>query len=130
LANLSTLAAKNKSIKRGVKECVKAIRKVPSDIPPHSLANPRAVVIIAADISPPDVISHLPVLCENNNLPYVFVPSRVELGTYGNTKRPTSVVMIVRDLPKKNNNLTDEETKEHAELFKDLVKTAHKAGSA
>ena len=32
--------------------------------------------IIAGDISPIDVITPLPVLCEDNDVPYVYVPSK------------------------------------------------------
>jgi H/ACA ribonucleoprotein complex subunit 2 len=81
------LAAKNKSLRRGVKEVVKSLRK--------SSSNASAIVVLAADISPMDVISHLPVLCEDHGVPYVFVRSRAELGAASATKRPTSVVMIV-----------------------------------
>lgn len=42
-----------------------------------------------------DVISHIPVLCEDHGIPYVFVTSRAELGAAAATKRPTSVVMVV-----------------------------------
>ena len=34
------------------------------------------VCIIAGDVSPIDVLSHVPVLCEDNEVPYVFVPSK------------------------------------------------------
>ena len=34
-------------------------------------------VVIAGDISPIDVISHVPVTCEDNSVPYVYVPSKV-----------------------------------------------------
>ena len=34
------------------------------------------VCIIAGDISPIDVITPLPVLCEDNDVPYVYVPSK------------------------------------------------------
>jgi len=34
------------------------------------------VCIIAGDISPIDVITPLPVLCEDNDIPYVYVPSK------------------------------------------------------
>jgi H/ACA ribonucleoprotein complex subunit 2 len=78
--------------------------------------------IIAGDISPIDVISHLPVFCEEQDVPYIFVTSKVsflslhvhlaaappsiseihvvstklqaELGASANTKRPTSCVLI------------------------------------
>ena len=35
---------------------------------------------MAADISPIDVLSHIPLICENKNIPYCFVKSRMELG--------------------------------------------------
>ncbi len=37
----------------------------------------KGLVIIAGDISPIAVISHLPVLCEDNDIPYIYVPSKV-----------------------------------------------------
>ena len=51
-------------------------------------------VVIAGDISPIDVISHLPVLCEDSNPPYAYVPAKQYLGAAGGTKRPTSCVMV------------------------------------
>ena len=60
---------------------------------PHT--TPRdSLCIIAGDLSPIDVISHLPVLCEDHSVPYVFVPSKLGLGSAAATKRPTSCVLI------------------------------------
>lgn len=53
----------------------------------------HSICVIAADISPIDVISHLPVYCEENDIPYIFVPSKVDLGAAASTKRPTSCVL-------------------------------------
>jgi len=50
--------------------------------------------VIAGDISPIDVISHIPVLCEEHDVPYVFVDSKAELGAAACTKRPTSVILV------------------------------------
>ena len=33
-------------------------------------------------------------LCEDHKIPYVFVPSKAELGAAGGTKRPTSCVLV------------------------------------
>ena len=74
---------KYKGVRRGVKEVCKSIRK-----------KHKGIVVFAADVYPVDVYSHIPVLCENNQIPYVFVKSRVELGLASETKRPTSVVML------------------------------------
>jgi len=87
-------AAVNKSLKRGVKEVVKALRKSPIPAANAAIGVPSGVVVLAADISPMDVISHIPVLCEDHGIPYVFVTSRAELGASAATKRPTSVVMV------------------------------------
>ncbi|KAM0555082.1 hypothetical protein ACHAPJ_006431 [Fusarium lateritium] len=86
-------AAKNNTLKRGVKEVVKTLRKSPPSAPGYTSF--PGVVIIAGDISPMDVVSHLPVLCEDHNVPFIFVTSRAELGAAAKTKRPTSVVMIM-----------------------------------
>ena len=51
---------------------------------------------MAADVSPVDVICHIPVLCEKKKVPYVYVQSREDLGTSSQTKRPTSVVMLLK----------------------------------
>lgn len=40
------------------------------------------------------MITHLPVLCEENEIPYIYVPAKEELGSAGSTKRPTSCVLI------------------------------------
>jgi H/ACA ribonucleoprotein complex subunit 2 len=51
-------------------------------------------MVIAGNITPVDVISHIPVLCEENDIPYVYVPSKEELGVAGSTKRPTSCILV------------------------------------
>lgn len=75
------------------------------------------------------MISHIPVLCEDVNVPYIFVASRAELGAAGVTKRPTSVVMVTESQTKrtKENELTDMKPEEYAAIYKDLVKLVEKA---
>ena len=78
-------ASKEKGhVKRGVKEVVKGLRK-----------GDKGLVILAGDISPIDILSHIPVLCEDTDNPYIFVTSKDALGSASSTKRPTSCVMIV-----------------------------------
>lgn len=104
-------ASKAKHVKRGVKEVVKALRK-----------GEKGLVIIAGDISPPDVISHIPVLCEDSSVPYVFIPSKEDLGSAGATKRPTSCVMVVPGggKTKKNAEKTDEYKESYDEVVKEI----------
>lgn len=95
-------AASVKQIRRGVKEVIKGIRK-----------GEKGLAILAGDIYPLDVISHIPVLLEEKDIPYLFVPSKQDLGLAASTKRPTSVVLI--KTPKKQfegQDLYDTLTKE------------------
>ena len=75
-----------------------------------------------------DVISHIPVLCEDHNIPYIYVKSRAELGEASATKRPTSVVMVAKDrMSKKAKDVKDEDAAEFDEAYGDLVKLVVKA---
>ncbi|EFZ01905.1 ribosomal protein L7Ae/L30e/S12e/Gadd45 [Metarhizium robertsii] len=108
-------AAKNGTLKRGVKEVVKTLRKSPAGGPGNTSF--PGVVVIAGDISPQDVISHIPVLCEDHNVPFIFVTSRAELGAAAKTKRPTSVVMIMEKPDGKKKAGVKEEKEEDDESF-------------
>ncbi|MBA0851067.1 hypothetical protein Goshw_012576, partial [Gossypium schwendimanii] len=76
--------AEHKCLKRGVKEVVKSIRR-----------GHKGLCVIAGNISPIDVITHVPILCEEADIPYVYVPSKVDLATAGSTKRPTCCVLVL-----------------------------------
>jgi H/ACA ribonucleoprotein complex subunit 2 len=98
-------AAGQKQIRRGVKEVIKGIRK-----------GETGLAILAGDIYPLDVVSHIPVLLEEKDIPYMFVPSKQDLGAAASTKRPTSIVLI--RTPKKDfegQDLYDALTKEAKE---------------
>jgi H/ACA ribonucleoprotein complex subunit 2 len=72
-----------------------------------------------------DVIAHLPVLCEDHNVPYVYIKSRAQLGEASATKRPTSVVMIGKKGTSKKAGESDEEFDEaYAELAKLVAKAS------
>jgi len=83
LHKLVKKASQAKFVKRGVKEVVKALRK-----------GEKGFCIIAGDISPIDVITHLPIMCEDRQVPYLYVPSKHDLGAAASTKRPTSCVLL------------------------------------
>jgi H/ACA ribonucleoprotein complex subunit 2 len=72
-----------KCVRRGVKEVVKGLRK-----------GVKGICVIAGDINPIDVITHLPVYCEEKDVRYMYVPSKQDLGAAASTKRPTSCVLI------------------------------------
>lgn len=43
---------------------------------------------MAADTEPIEILLHLPLLCEDKNVPYVFVPSKTALGRACGVSRP------------------------------------------
>lgn len=110
-----------------MKEVVKALRKSPVPAANAPIDVPNGVVILAADISPMDVISHIPVLCEDHGIPYVFVTSRAELGASAATKRPTSVVMVTpKSSGKKKSGESDADGEDFSKVFEELAKVAVK----
>jgi U4/U6 small nuclear ribonucleoprotein SNU13 len=49
---------------------------------------------MAADAEPLEILLHLPLLCEDKNVPYVFVPSKVALGRATGVSRPVIACSI------------------------------------
>lgn len=52
------------------------------------------VVILAADTSPLAILLHLPLLAEDKNVPYVYVPSKLALGRATGVSRPVIAASI------------------------------------
>jgi len=38
------------------------------------------LVYIAEDVNPPEIVAHLPLLCEERNIAYIYVPDKNRLG--------------------------------------------------
>ncbi|OIS97757.1 haca ribonucleoprotein complex subunit 2-like protein [Nicotiana attenuata] len=65
--------------------------------------------VIAGNISPVDVITHVPILCEESDIPYIYVPSKEDLANAGATKRPTCCVLVLTKPTKGELNQEDQE---------------------
>ena len=63
------LARQSGKVRKGTNETTKAIERGVSRL-----------VVIAEDVQPPEVVAHLPILCEERNAAYIFVPSKQQLG--------------------------------------------------
>ncbi len=63
------VANESGKVRKGTNEATKAIER-----------GICKLVIIAEDVEPPEVVAHLPILCEEQGAAYVFVPSKQELG--------------------------------------------------
>ncbi|MEM2944402.1 MAG: 50S ribosomal protein L7Ae [Methanomassiliicoccales archaeon] len=52
-------------------------------------------VVMAEDVQPPEILAHLPLLCEERNIIYAYVPSKAELGNASGLEKPTAAVAVV-----------------------------------
>jgi len=66
---LVQVAKDSGKLRKGTNESTKAIERAVAKL-----------VVIAEDVDPPQVVAHLPILCEERKISYLFVPSKLELG--------------------------------------------------
>ncbi|KAI1749814.1 ribonucleoprotein-associated protein [Xylaria castorea] len=83
ILDLIQQASHYRQIKRGANEATKSLSRGVSEI-----------VILAGDCTPLSILLHLPLLCEDKNVPYVYVPSKVALGRACNVSRSVIAVSI------------------------------------
>jgi large subunit ribosomal protein L7Ae len=63
------VAAQSGKVRKGTNEATKAIERGISKL-----------IVIAEDVEPPEVVAHLPIICDEQGAAYAFVPSKQELG--------------------------------------------------
>ena len=62
-------ASRTGKVRKGTNETTKAVER--------GIAK---LVIIAEDVQPPEVVAHLPIICDERKIPYVFVSSKDQIG--------------------------------------------------
>jgi len=80
------IAAKTGIVRKGTNETTKAIERAQAKL-----------VVIAEDVDPPEVVAHLPLLCEERKIPYVFVPSKEKIGKAVGIDVPAASACIVKE---------------------------------
>jgi large subunit ribosomal protein L7Ae len=53
------------------------------------------LVVMAEDVTPEEILAHMPLLCEEKNIPYTYVPSKEELGNAAGLGIPTSAIAVI-----------------------------------
>jgi large subunit ribosomal protein L7Ae len=71
-------------IGRGTNETTKAVER-----------GVAVLVYIAEDVEPPEVVAHLPILCDERQIPFIFVPSKYRLGESAGLDVGSAAVCIV-----------------------------------
>lgn len=71
-------------LRKGTNETTKAIER--------GIAK---LVVIAEDVEPPQVVAHLPILCDERKIPYLYVPSKLELGSSAGLDVGSAAISVV-----------------------------------
>ncbi len=80
------IATRTGSVRKGTNETTKAVERERA----HA-----KLVVIAEDVDPPEVVAHLPILCDERKIPYVFVSSKQKIGSAVGIDVPAASACIV-----------------------------------
>nr|ACO10337.1 H/ACA ribonucleoprotein complex subunit 2-like protein [Caligus rogercresseyi] len=100
-----------KCIKKGMKQ-KNYIRSGLKSVQLHIRKGERGLLVFAGDVTPIDVMCHLPAVAEDKDIPYCFTPSRADLGTAMGVKRGTLTLLI-------------REHEDYQELFDEIKEEIH-----
>mmetsp|Transcript_9649 Transcript_9649/g.14529 ORF Transcript_9649/g.14529 Transcript_9649/m.14529 type:complete len:130 (+) Transcript_9649:93-482(+) len=77
-------ATNYRQLKKGANEATKALNRGIAEF-----------IVLAGDTKPIEIVLHLPLLCEDKNVPYIFVPSKVALGRACGVSRPVIAAAVI-----------------------------------
>ena len=83
ILDLTQQACNYKQLKKGANEATKSLNRGIAEF-----------VVLAADAEPLEILLHLPLLCEDKNVPYVFVLSKLALGRACGVSRPVIACVV------------------------------------
>ncbi|UCD02432.1 MAG: 50S ribosomal protein L7ae [Promethearchaeota archaeon] len=104
---LGTIAeTRDSKIRKGMNEVTKSIERVQAKF-----------VVMAEDVSPPEILFHIPLLCEEKGIPYGYISTKKELG---NTVRinVSSSAIAIENVGTGNDNILDDIIKNLEEIKK------------
>ena len=80
------IATKTGAVRKGTNETTKAIERAQAKL-----------VVIAEDVDPPEVVAHLPLLCDERKIPYLYVPSKEKVGAAIGIDVPAASACVVNE---------------------------------
>ncbi|GAA5978832.1 hypothetical protein JCM11641_003578 [Rhodosporidiobolus odoratus] len=83
ILDLVQQASHYKQLKKGANEATKTLNRGICEF-----------IVMTADTEPIEILLHLPLLCEDKNVPYVFLPSKIALGRACGVSRPVIAASI------------------------------------
>lgn len=96
ILDLVQQASNYKQLRKGANEATKTLNRGIAEF-----------IVMAADAEPLEIVLHLPLLCEDKNVPYVFVKSKQALGRACGVSRPViSCSVTVNEGSQLKSNIT------------------------
>jgi ribosomal protein L7Ae-like RNA K-turn-binding protein len=86
ILNLVQQASNYKQLRKGANEATKTLNRGQAEF-----------VVLAADSEPLEILLHIPLLCEDKNVPYVFVRSKQALGRACGVSRPVIAASVTQN---------------------------------
>ena len=80
------IASKTGKVRKGTNETTKAVERTQAKL-----------VVIAENVDPPEIVAHLPILCEERKVPYVYVPSKEKIGESVGIDVPAASACIIEE---------------------------------
>lgn len=80
---LVQIASTTGKIRKGTNETTKSIEK-----------GSAKIVVIAEDVDPEEIVMHLPEICKEKGIPFVYVPNKKELGKFAGMEVQSAAIAI------------------------------------
>jgi large subunit ribosomal protein L7Ae len=71
-------------VRKGTNETTKAVERAIAKF-----------VAVAEDVDPPEIVFHLPIMCEEKNIPYIYVANKNRLGTALGIDVPSASAAVI-----------------------------------
>ncbi|KIP12261.1 hypothetical protein PHLGIDRAFT_62321 [Phlebiopsis gigantea 11061_1 CR5-6] len=94
ILDLVEKASQYKQLKKGANEATKTLNRGIAEI-----------IVLTADTEPLEILLHLPLLCEEKNVSYIFVASKAALGRACGVSRPVIAASITNNENKELDSL-------------------------
>lgn len=78
------ILSKSEKVKKGANEVTKSVER-----------NSAKLVVLAKDVQPEEIVAHIPLICEEKNIPYTYVSTKEQLGKAIGLEVPTSAAAII-----------------------------------
>ncbi|MDD5778090.1 MAG: 50S ribosomal protein L7Ae [Candidatus Thermoplasmatota archaeon] len=70
------------------------VKKGTNEVTKQAERKQAKLVVMATDVTPEEILAHIPLLCEEKEVPYAYVPSKQDLGRAAGLTVPTASVAI------------------------------------